>query len=135
PAAHRGTNHDLWAAAKLLEHGHALFQPAADGALDELAAGFAMAGIVETHADAAMLGRPGIERQRLGASHVRVEAAEPEQPGRDAGTGAHGDPAHGTALTDLDKGGIWRDGRKIGHGYRSNAACRGQDHEPTQTAR
>ena len=49
------------------------------------AAGFAMAGIVEADAGAALFGGPGVERQRLGALHVGIEAAQPEQPGRGAG--------------------------------------------------
>ena len=47
---------------------------------------------------------PGVQRQRLGAPHVGIEAAEPEQPGPAAGTGPHGDPAAAIALPYLDKG-------------------------------
>src|SRR5581483_752622 len=89
-------------------------QPAPDGALDEVAAGFAMAGIVEPHAGAAVLGRPGVERQRLGALHVRLEAAEPEQPGCAPGAGAYRDTPGGRAA-DVDEDRLIGFGR-IGHG-------------------
>ncbi len=38
PAAHRRTDHHLWAGAELLEHRKAILQPASNGAVDELAA-------------------------------------------------------------------------------------------------
>ena len=63
-----------------------------------------MAGIVEPDAGAAVFGGPCIQRQRLGARHVGIEAAEPDQPGRAAGAGAHRDPAAAVALSDLDEG-------------------------------
>ena len=81
PAAHRRADHDLRPAAEPVEHRDALLEPAPDGAVGERAAGFAMAGIIEPDAGAAMRGRPLVQRQRLGALHVRIEAAEPEQPG------------------------------------------------------
>ena len=63
-----------------------------------------MAGIIEPDAGAAVLGGPRIQRHRLGALHVRIEAAEPEQPGRAAGAGAHRDAAPAVVLADLDEG-------------------------------
>ena len=111
PAAHRRADRDLRTPAELLEHRDALFQPAPDGAVDEGAAQFAMAGIVEPDAGAAVCHGPFIQRQRLGAPHVGIEAAEPEQPGRTACAagraacaGAHRDPAAAVALSHLDKG-------------------------------
>ena len=67
-------------------------KPAADGAVREVAAGFAVAGIVEPQAGAALLLRPGIERLRFGAFHVGLEAAQPEQAGPSGLALAH---AHG----------------------------------------
>ena len=92
-------------AAELLEHRHALLQPAPDGAVFEAATGFAVAGIVEADAGAAVFRRPGIERECLGAHHVRVETGEPEQPRRLAGAGVYRDPAHGATFADLDERG------------------------------
>ena len=104
PAAHRRADHDLRAAAELLEHRDALLQPAPDGAVDEGAAGFAMAGIVEPDAGAAVLRGPRVQRQRLGALHVGIEAAEPEQPGRGCPCGRAPRSGARTALADLDEG-------------------------------
>jgi hypothetical protein len=41
-----------------VEHRHALFEPSADGAVDEIALGLAVAGIVEARHGAAMVPRP-----------------------------------------------------------------------------
>ena len=81
--------------AKLRVDGKALGQPAADGAVEEVAAQLAVAGIIETDAGAALRLGPVVERLRLGALHVGLEAAQPEQP-RPAGrtlalAHAHGD--------------------------------------------
>ena len=62
PAAHRRADHDLRARAEPLEHRDAFFQPAPDRAVDEGAAGFAVAGIIEPDAGAVVLGGPGIQR-------------------------------------------------------------------------
>ena len=62
-----------------------------------------MAGIIEPDAAAAVLGRPGVQRQRLGALHVRIEATEPEQPGGRAFAGAYRDSAPVIAFADLDE--------------------------------
>ena len=104
PTAHRRADHDLRPATKLLEHGDALFEPAPDGTVDEDAARFAMAGIIESNTGAAMFRGPNIQRERFCAPHIGIEPAEPEQPGAAAHTGAHGDPAAATALAHLDKG-------------------------------
>jgi hypothetical protein len=66
-----------------------------------------MAGIIEPHAGAVMLGGPRIQRQGLGTLHVRVETAEPEQPGRGACAGSHSNAPRGGFLADLDEGGLW----------------------------
>ncbi len=63
-----------------------------------------------------MLGGPFVQRQGLGTLHVRIEAAEPEQAGRDAVAGAHRDAARGSILADLDEDGLARGGGGIGHG-------------------
>ena len=57
------------------------------------AAGFAVAGIVEARHGPAVLARPAVERRGLGALHVGLEAAQPEQAGRDAPRAADGDEA------------------------------------------
>ena len=57
------------------------FQPAGDGAVLELPARLAVAGIVEARHRRARAPRPMVERLRLGALHVGTEAAEPEEPG------------------------------------------------------
>src|SRR5262249_51633354 len=54
-------------------------EPSADGAVGEVAARLAMAGIVEARHRPAMIPRPLIERFGLGAAHIGFEAAEPEQ--------------------------------------------------------
>ena len=82
PAAHRRADQHLRALGEALEHRGAVLQPAADGAVGEVAAGFAVAGIIEPDAGAAVFAGPVVERHRLGALHVGLEAAEPEQPGR-----------------------------------------------------
>ena len=74
---------------------------------------FAVARIVEPDAGAAVLRGPGVQRERLGAAHVGIEAAEPEQPRRTAGAGAHRDPAAAIALADLDKGRFLLDGAEL----------------------
>ena len=63
-----------------------------------------MAGIIEPNAGPAVLGGPCIKCDGLGAAHVRMEAAQPEQPGRAPRTGAHRDPARGAILADFDEG-------------------------------
>src|SRR4051812_44658022 len=63
-----------------------------------------MAGIVEPHAGAPLLRRPGVDRERLGALHVGIEPAQPEQPGAAAGAGAHCDFSRVAVAANLDKG-------------------------------
>ena len=84
PAAHRGADQDLRAAAAGVEHREAVGEPAADRAVRERAAGFAVPRIIETHDGAAFFLRPGVERRGLGALHVGFVAAEPDQPRRRA---------------------------------------------------
>src|SRR5690606_22000344 len=65
-------------------------------------AGLPVAGIVEAHAGAALRLGPGVERGRLGAGHVGLEAAEPEQPRTCAGPRAHRDAQRVRSLAVLD---------------------------------
>jgi translation initiation factor IF-3 len=103
PSAHRGADYHLRAVAELIEDRDAFLQPSPDGALGEVPAGFTVAGIVEPDAGAVALGRPCIERQRLGPLHVRFEAAEPEKPGRCAVADADRNTARRACLADIDK--------------------------------
>src|SRR5206468_9585704 len=64
-------------------------QQAADGARNEIAPALAVAGIVEARAGPPLPVGPLVERHRLGALHVGLEAAEPEQPRRAARTLTH----------------------------------------------
>ena len=64
PAAHRRADHHLRALGELRVDRDALLQPAADGAVIEVAARFAVAGIVEAHAGTALAFGPAIERRR-----------------------------------------------------------------------
>src|SRR6185437_11447200 len=52
---------------------------AANRPCGEVAARFAMAGIIEPHAGTALFRRPAIERFGLGTLHIGFEAAEPKQ--------------------------------------------------------
>ncbi len=54
-----------------------------------------MPGIIEPNAGPAVLAGPAIERDGLGALHVGLEAAEPEQARRRAIPQPHRDPARG----------------------------------------
>lgn len=62
-----------------------------------------MAGIVEPDAGVVLLGGPGIQRQRLGAPHIGMKAAQPEQAGAAAGPGADRDAALATVFADFDE--------------------------------
>ena len=81
-AAHRRAHHDLWPVRLGAEHGEALFQPAADRPVEEVAAGLAMAGIVEAQEGAALARAEFVERARLGRAHVGFEPAHPDHAGR-----------------------------------------------------
>jgi hypothetical protein len=63
----------------------------------------------------AMLGSPGIERDRLGAQHVRIETAQPEQSGRAAAAAAYRDPAAAVILANLDEGRFRGSCGRMGH--------------------
>src|SRR5580693_10619909 len=64
------------------------------------------------------LGGPRIQRDRLGAPHVRVETAEPEQPGPGAAAGTDRDATPSGIVADLDEDRflIRRPCRRICHG-------------------
>src|SRR5690606_8204590 len=64
--------------------GETFVQPARDGALIEIATGFAMAGIIVTQSAVSGLSRPFVENDRLGAQHVGAIAAEPDHTRRSA---------------------------------------------------
>src|SRR5258708_2591831 len=74
-----------------------------------------MAGIIEPDTGATVLSSPCVQRQGLGALHVRVETAQPEQARRAALAGAHRDAARRAILADLDEGGFLIGCRGIGH--------------------
>src|SRR5690349_18733019 len=104
---------------ELRKHREAVGEPATDGAVDESAARFAVAGIVEPDTGPAPLGGPGVQRHCLGALHVRIEAAEPEQAGAlsRSRTGTNREPARRLALADVDEG--WRVNGILGSGHGS----------------
>src|SRR5262249_3635221 len=77
--------------------------PAADRAIDELALRFAMTRIVEPDQRTPALVGETRKRRRLGAPHVGLEAAHPEQPGRGAGNRPHRDGAGIATAADIDK--------------------------------
>src|SRR3569623_1339006 len=81
PSAHRGADQYLLAIAAGLDYGVSFLEPRADGAVLEVAAGFAMPRIIETDAGAAVVLRIGIKLTRLGAQHVRLESTEPDEAG------------------------------------------------------
>src|SRR4029077_9225023 len=85
------------------EHRDAFLKPAPDRAVDEFALRLAMPRIVETNECASPLRRKAGERGRLGALHVRLEAAEPEQAGWRAGERTHRDGARAGACPDIDE--------------------------------
>ncbi len=116
PPAHRGTDHHLRAGAKLLEDRNTFFQPLADGAVGEIPAGFTMAGIVEPNAGTVVFRSPSVQRQGLGALHVRLEAAEPEKPGGRPLPDTDSDTAGRGRLADFDKKRVLRACRGAGHG-------------------
>src|SRR5262249_51233811 len=103
PAAHRGADDHLRTAAERGKDRAAFLEPAADRAVDERALRFAVARIVEADERAPALVREARQRRRLDALHVRLEAAEPEQPGRRAGERAHREGTRIGALPDLDE--------------------------------
>ena len=78
PAAHRRADQNLRTLAASVEYREAIGEPAADRAVSEGALRFAMAGIVEPQAGAALAARPIGERGRLGAGHVGLVAAKPK---------------------------------------------------------
>ncbi|MGY4599800.1 hypothetical protein ACVWXL_007546 [Bradyrhizobium sp. GM22.5] len=80
PAAHGRADQDLRAVAEPLEYRDAFLEPAPDGSVDEIATGFAVAGIIEPDHGAAVIPGPFVQRHGLAALHVRLETAEPDQP-------------------------------------------------------
>src|SRR5690606_19436781 len=99
PAAHGRADDDL-RPARAGKDRLRLLQPARNGAVEEIAAGEAVAGIVEArHGETVRLGM-AIERLRLGSLHVGAEAAEPEQTGGAARTHARGNFARRRAFAD-----------------------------------
>src|SRR6476661_1352905 len=78
-------------AAKRFKYGERLLKPATDGAIGEISAGLAVAGVIEARHRPAIRLRPSIECLGLGTFHVGLETAEPEQArGRSVAT-AHSD--------------------------------------------
>src|ERR1700723_3642097 len=93
PPAHGGADPPLRAFAEPAKYREALFQPAPNITVDKIAAGFAVAGIVESDKGALVLGRPRIQRHRFGPQHVGFEATEPEKARRAAFADADSDAA------------------------------------------
>ena len=89
PASHRRADHDLRLAAKRFKYGERLLEPAADGALGEISAGLAVAGVIEARRRPAIRLRPSIECLGLGTSHVGLETTDPKQAGRRSLAPAH----------------------------------------------
>src|SRR5262249_7585423 len=77
--------------------------PAADRAVDERALRFTMPRIVEADECAPALLGKARKRRRLGALHVGLEAAEPEQSERCASEHPHRDGARSRARPDIDE--------------------------------
>jgi hypothetical protein len=82
PASHGRANRNLRPLAAGAEDRDALLQPAADAAVGERPAGFAVTGIVEADHGAPVARGPSIKRLRLRALHVGLETAQPEQTRR-----------------------------------------------------
>ena len=74
-AAHAGPDEHLRAVCQAGAGGARLLQPAADRAVLEPAIGLAMPGVVEPEACTPLRRRPFRHRGRLGAGHLRFEAA------------------------------------------------------------
>ena len=79
PAAHRGAHQDARPLAVGEDHVDGLLQPFRDRAVDEQSARCAVAGIVEAQAGAAGFARQGCQGLRLGALHVGLVAAQPDE--------------------------------------------------------
>jgi hypothetical protein len=85
PRAHGRADENLPAGAEPAEHRQALAQPFRDRAVGEVAAGFAVPGIIVAQEGATTGRRPFVERLGFGAQHVGAEAAEPDHTGFAAG--------------------------------------------------
>jgi hypothetical protein len=103
PAAHGRSDQDLRAAAAGLEHRERVFEPTADRSIGEGAARFPVAGIIETRASPAGLGRPMRQRFGLGALHVGLVTGQPEQPGSGARLLAHRNAATSGARSNVQE--------------------------------
>ncbi len=77
PGAHAGADENLRAIAQSVQHRERIVAPARDRAVAERARRGAVAEIVEAQIGVAARLGPGIERLGLGAVHVGVESAEP----------------------------------------------------------
>lgn len=84
PAAHRRADEHLRPRGPRVEDSERILGPVADRAIEEVAGTGAVAGIVEPQEGPPACPRPALEEERLGAGHVRPEAAEED----DAGLGA-----------------------------------------------
>ena len=83
----------------LIENRERVRVPAADGAVDEVTIGLPMPGIVEAQKGAARGAAALFQEERLGAGHVRLEAAQEDDTRRLAGAAHIGD---GGAVRALD---------------------------------
>src|SRR4051794_25042891 len=107
PATHGGADENLRSICLCTNHCEAVFGPASNGSIVELAARFAVARVIEPQRRPAVCRSPGLEPCRLGGKHVRLEAAEPNDTGFPSFTSAASirEPTLGLALADLQKGG------------------------------
>jgi hypothetical protein len=105
PCAHRGANQDLPAVREMAEDGEALRKPVRDGAVGKGAARFAVTGIVVAQESPALPARPFRQLLGLGAQHVRLVAAEPDN----AWLGTRSAPDSDAGSVDVEK-------NRCGHG-------------------
>ena len=103
PAADAGPNQHLWASRKLVQHRDRVSFPAPDRGVLEGAGRGAVSEIVEAKEGLAALGTETIESLRLGARHIRHEAAQEHHAGRAAGAPSIGDGLAALARQDLGR--------------------------------
>ena len=91
PAAHARPDQDLRAFGQFVDDGDRILDPAADRADGEVTARRPVAKIIEAHKGAAAPPAVFLEKERLGAGHVRPKSAQEHDPGGLAGEPVVGD--------------------------------------------